>query len=152
MHTQPHKNHALYGTRLYFQFNVFTTARHCDVPSGILYLSYPSYHLRLGLQGDSSDVTTNNLGYFLIASHPLQPLLFAQPNNLWRILQMGYAVAQLVEALRYKPKVRGSDSRWSHWNFSVTSSFRSHCGPGVDSVSDRNKYQESFLGVKTAGA
>jgi hypothetical protein len=27
-----------------------------------------------------------------------------------------------------------------------------HCGPGVDSASNRNEYQESFLGVKTAGA
>jgi hypothetical protein len=32
----------------------------------------------------------------------------------------GYAVAQLVEALRYKPEGRGFDFRWSHWNFSVT--------------------------------
>jgi hypothetical protein len=32
----------------------------------------------------------------------------------------GYAVAQLVKALRYKPEGRGFDSRWSHWNFSVT--------------------------------
>jgi hypothetical protein len=31
-----------------------------------------------------------------------------------------YAVAQLVEALRYKPEGRGFDSRWGHWNFSVT--------------------------------
>jgi hypothetical protein len=29
-------------------------------------------------------------------------------------------VAQLVEALRYKPKGRGFDSRWCHWNFSLT--------------------------------
>jgi hypothetical protein len=29
-------------------------------------------------------------------------------------------VAQLVEALRYKPEVRGFDSRWGHWNFSLT--------------------------------
>jgi len=27
-------------------------------------------------------------------------------------------------------------------------SFRSHCGPGVDSASNRNEYQEYFLGVK----
>ena len=27
---------------------------------------------------------------------------------------MGYAVAQLVEALRYKPEGRGFDSRWLH--------------------------------------
>ena len=31
-------------------------------------------------------------------------------------------------------------------------SFRSHCGPGVDSASNRNEYQEHFLGVKAAGA
>jgi hypothetical protein len=31
-----------------------------------------------------------------------------------------YAVAQLVEALRYKPERRGFDPRWSHWDFSVT--------------------------------
>ena len=57
--------------------------------------------------------------------------------------KLGYAVAQLVAALRYKPKGRGFDSRRSQW---------SHCGPGVDSASNRNKYQKSFLGVKMAGA
>ena len=30
------------------------------------------------------------------------------------------AVAQLVEALRYKSEGRGFDSRWCHWNFSLT--------------------------------
>jgi hypothetical protein len=29
----------------------------------------------------------------------------------------GHAVAQLVEALRYKPEGRGFDFRWCHWNF-----------------------------------
>jgi len=33
---------------------------------------------------------------------------------------LGHAVAQLVEALRYKPEGRGFDSRWCHWNFSLT--------------------------------
>ena len=45
-------------------------------------------------------------------------------RNLGRYLDMGRvrggAVAQLVEALRYKPEGCGLDSRWSHWNFSVT--------------------------------
>jgi len=27
-----------------------------------------------------------------------------------------HAMAQLVEALRYKPEGRGFDSRWCHWN------------------------------------
>ena len=31
-------------------------------------------------------------------------------------------------------------------------SFRSHYGPGVDLASNRNEYQEYFLGVKAAGA
>jgi len=31
----------------------------------------------------------------------------------------GYAVAELVEAQRYKPEGRGFDSRWCHWNFSL---------------------------------
>ena len=31
-------------------------------------------------------------------------------------------------------------------------SFRSHYGSGVDSASNRNEYQEHFLGVKAAGA
>jgi hypothetical protein len=31
-------------------------------------------------------------------------------------------------------------------------SFRSHYGPGVDSTSNRNEYQEYFLAVKAAGA
>jgi len=31
-------------------------------------------------------------------------------------------------------------------------SFRSHYGPGLDSASSRNEYQEHFLGVKAAGA
>ena len=60
----------------------------------------------------------------------------------------GHAVAQLVEALRYKPEGRGFDSRLCHWNFSLTESFRPHYGPGVDSASNRNEYQEYFLGGK----
>ena len=31
-------------------------------------------------------------------------------------------------------------------------SFRSHYGPGVNSASDRNEYQEHFLREKAAGA
>jgi hypothetical protein len=36
--------------------------------------------------------------------------------------------------------------------FPLTQSFRSHYGPGVDSASNGNEYQEHFLGVKAAGA
>ena len=46
----------------------------------------------------------------------------------------------------YTAPIRGSDSRWSHWNFSLIQTFRPHYGPGVDSVSYRNEHQEYFLG------
>jgi hypothetical protein len=65
----------------------------------------------------------------------------------------GHAVAQLVKALRYKPKVRGLNSRWCHCNFSLTYSFLPHYGHGVDSDFKRNEYQEYFRGgVKAASA
>ena len=63
----------------------------------------------------------------------------------------GHPVAHLVEALRYKPEGRGFDSRWCHWNFSLIQSFRPHYGPGVDSASNRNEYQEYFLGGGVKG-
>ena len=61
-------------------------------------------------------------------------------------------VAQLVQALRYKPEGHGFDSRWCQWNFSLTQSFRPHYGPGVDSASNKNEYQQFFLGLKAVGA
>jgi len=36
------------------------------------------------------------------------------------VVTVGNAVAQLVEALRYTPEGREFDSRWCHWNFSLT--------------------------------
>jgi len=32
----------------------------------------------------------------------------------------GHELGQLVETLPYKPEGRGFDSRWCHWNFSLT--------------------------------
>jgi len=65
---------------------------------------------------------------------------------------MGHAIAQLVEALRYKSEGHGFDSRWCHWIFALTSFFRPHYGLGVDSASNRNEDQECFPGVKAASA
>jgi hypothetical protein len=66
--------------------------------------------------------------------------------------QCGARGGAVVEALRFKPEVRGIDSRRHHWNFSLTLSFRLHYGFWVDSASNRNEYQEYFLGIKAAGA
>jgi hypothetical protein len=60
-------------------------------------------------------------------------------------------VAQLVEALRYKPEGRGFDSRRCHWNFFIDNP-SGRTDPGFDTASNRNEYQEYFLGVKAAGA
>ena len=82
------------------------------------------------------------LNHLVLASN-----LFSHSNTT-----VEHAVAQLVEALHYKSEGRGFDSRWCNWNFSFTYSFRSHYGPVVESASNRNEYQEYFLGVKAAGA
>jgi hypothetical protein len=50
----------------------------------------------------------------------------------------GYALPQLVEALRYKPEGRGLYSRWGHWNFSRS-------GSVVGSASSGNEYQGYVL-------
>jgi hypothetical protein len=60
-------------------------------------------------------------------------------------------MTQLVEALRYKPEDRWFDCRWCQWNFSLTLYFRPDYGPGVDSTSNTNEYQEYFQRVEAAG-
>ena len=61
-----------------------------------------------------------------------------------------YTVVQVVETLCCKPEGCGFDSRWCR-NFSSTQSFRPHFGPEADSASNRNEYQEYFLGGKGIG-
>jgi hypothetical protein len=55
----------------------------------------------------------------------------------------------LVKELCHKPEGRGFDSLWCYWIFQLTPSFQPHYGPGVDTTSNRNEYQESFWGVKS---
>ena len=60
-------------------------------------------------------------------------------------------VAQWLRCCATNKKVAGSISVVGGL-FIDMKSFRSHYGPGVDSASNRNEYQEYFLGVKAAGA
>jgi len=60
------------------------------------------------------------------------------------MLRPKHAVAQFVEALRYKLEGRGFDSLWCRWNFYWHIPPAAY-GPGVDSASNRNEYQEYFL-------
>ena len=67
-------------------------------------------------------------------------------------MHLGTAVAQWLRCCATNRKDAGSIPA-SVSGFSIDiKSFRSHYGPGVDSASNRNEYQEYFLGVKAAGA
>ena len=65
---------------------------------------------------------------------------------------VGTAVAQWLRCCATNRKVAGSIPARVSGFFIDIKSFRSHYGPGVDSASNRNEYQEYFLGVKAAGA
>ena len=64
----------------------------------------------------------------------------------------GTAVAQWLRCSARNRKVAGSIPAGVCGFFINIKSFRSQYGPGVDSASNRNEYQEQFLGVKAAGA
>ena len=63
-------------------------------------------------------------------------------------LKWGTAVAQWLGCCATNRKVSGSIPA----GVMDINSFRSHCGPGVDSASNRNEYKEYLLGVKAADA
>jgi len=58
----------------------------------------------------------------------------------------------VVKVLCYNRKVAGSIPDGVSGLFIDIKSLRSHYGPGVDSASNRNEYQEHFLWLKAAGA
>ena len=53
---------------------------------------------------------------------------------------------------RYEFLLDNENSRWDHWDFLLSYSFRPHGGPGIDSASNRNEFQRCLLRVKAAGA
>jgi len=74
-------------------------------------------------------------------------------SRFWEeFFSMGTAVAQWLRCCVTNRKVASSIPAGVieilHWQ----KSFRSHYGPGVDSASNRNEYQEYLPGVKAAGA
>ena len=62
---------------------------------------------------------------------------------------LGTAVAQWLRCCATNRKVVGSIPAGVNGFFIDIKSFPSHCGPGVDSASNRNEYQEYLLGVKS---
>ena len=65
---------------------------------------------------------------------------------------MRTSVAQWLRCCATNLKVAGSIPAGVNGFFIDIKSFRSHYGPGVDSASNRNVYQEYFLGVKAVGS
>ena len=68
------------------------------------------------------------------------------------ILLLRTAVTQCLRCCATNRKVAGSIPAGVNGYFIDIKSFRSHYGPGVDSTSNGNEYQEYFLGVKAVGA
>ena len=67
-------------------------------------------------------------------------------------IYIGTAVAQWLRCCATNRKVAGSILASVGGFFIDIKFFRSHYGPGVDTASNRNEYQEYFLVVKAAGA
>ena len=71
---------------------------------------------------------------------------------LWLLTYFyGTAVAQWLRCCATNRKVAGLIPAGVSGFYIDIKSFRSHYGPGFDSASKRNEYQEYFLGVKAAG-
>ena len=53
------------------------------------------------------------------------PFIYHTSSNMYTLIlsvyvfKRGHTVAQVVDALGYKPEGRGFDSPWCHWNFSL---------------------------------
>jgi hypothetical protein len=69
---------------------------------------------RLLLSPDSPHLTVSVNFTAYIQWHILSVFELEYPFILLSLAIRGHAVAQLVEALRYKPADRGFDSRWCH--------------------------------------
>jgi len=125
---------------------------------------YPFYRRLSGFQGRSG--RTENLVPTGIRSLTVHPVVCRYTDWATRhthahththtyiyiyICVWGTAVAQWFRCCVTNRKFAGSIPGSVSGFFIDIKSFRSHYGPGVDSASNRNEYQEYFLGVKAAG-
>ena len=116
-----------------------------NVQMSITPVSYPDDTMFKSRSGDSS------FPEFLGVKSGILPQIRPRPLHIILIPVHSLTVdrsSTVVEALCYKSEGRWFDSRWCQCNFSLTYSFRPHYGPGVDSASNRNEYQEYFSGGK----
>jgi hypothetical protein len=79
-------------------------------------------------------VLTQNGQYLVCASAAFTERYFLTLQfNMW------YEMAQLAEALNFKPEGGGLGSRWGYWFLLLAQNFLSQYGPGVESASNRNE-------------
>jgi hypothetical protein len=125
---------------------------HCINCSGC----FASYNTRrLSLSINLRGFGRNRL--WLISIHVKGPHIFHKSRRNHQILGrtvdlLRTAVAQWLRCCATNRKVTGSIPASVSGFFIDIKSFRSHYGPEVDSASNRNEYQEHFLGIKAAGA
>jgi hypothetical protein len=81
-----------------------------------------------------------------------QHALFLKFILITHLTSVGTTVTQWLRCCATNRKVAGLIPAGVTGFFIDIKSFRSHYSPGVDSASNRNEYQEYFLGVKAAGA
>jgi hypothetical protein len=75
---------------------------------------------------------------YLVYSNPLYIHIYFTKLYIY----MGHPVAQLVEALCYKPKVCGFEFRWCHWTFFIYEILPATLLSSDWLASNRNEYQE----------
>ena len=66
------------------------------------------------------------------------------PSLLWQAAT--YISEECIASIQ--PEVRGFCYQWCNWNFSLTQSSRPRYGPGIESSSNRNDYQQHFRCVR----
>jgi len=104
----------------------------------------PHFDFRTGLL--RGRVNVNKKGSVTVVS------ILTQGNSFSEIttIKLKYFILRL-RCCAKNWKVAGSIPAGVSGIFIDIKSFRSHYGPGVDSASNRNEYQEYFLEVKAAG-
>ena len=88
-------------------------------------------------------------GKFVSLTH--RPI-FTPKKCSWYSFLLGTAVAHWLRCCATNRKVAGSIPDGVIGIFSLILSFRSHYCLWVDAASNKNEYQEHFVGVKAAGA
>ena len=100
---------------------------------------------------DVQEITIMNLATYNIVMMLICKLVTMMWRNFIVPVKVGTVVAQWLRCRATNWKVAGSIPAGVSGFFIDIKSFRSHYGPGIESASNRNEYEEYFLGVKAAG-